>query len=121
MPVDAVSLAGDTYEPLSYQLPDGRLRRVVLCSSWNTLREQEERTSWWTVGDIAVTGRPMLVNVVLVIGSATAWIPTVTLDDGVHPSRECRTMRIKRKEGRIHFPMEESVPGSRQTAGHRTG
>ena len=96
-PAEAVSFAGDTYEPLSYLLPDGRLRRVVLCSSWNTLREQEERTSWWTVGDIAVTGRPMLVNV-LVIGSAKGGFRQSPWTTGyIHP--ENGTMRIKRREG----------------------
>ena len=70
---------------------------MVLCSSWNTLREQEERTSWWTVGDIAVTGRPMLVNV-LVIGSAKGGFRQSPWTTGyIHP--ENGTMRIKRKEG----------------------
>lgn len=96
---DAVSFAGDTYQPQSYLLPDGRLRRVVLCSSWHGLREQEERTSWWTVGDIAVTGRPMLVNV-LVIGSAREGFRQSPWTTGyLHP--ENGTLRIKRNEGRF--------------------
>jgi hypothetical protein len=97
MPAEAVPFNGDTYEPLSYQLPDGRLRRVVLCSSWNSLREQEEKTSWWSVGDMAVTGRPMLVNV-LVIGSAKGGFRQSPWTTGyIHP--ENGILRIRKKDG----------------------
>src|SRR5208337_4543346 len=34
-PADAVSCGGFGFQPLSYQMTDGRLRRVVLCSAWN--------------------------------------------------------------------------------------
>lgn len=98
-PAEAVSFAGGTYEPLSFILPDGRLRRVVLCSTWNSLREQEEKTSWWTVGDVAVTGRPMLVNV-LVIGSAKGGFRQSPWTTGyLHP--ENGILRIRRKEGQF--------------------
>jgi hypothetical protein len=98
-PCGVVSCDGFEFEPLSYLLPDGRLRRVVLCSTWNVLREQEEKTSWWTVADTLATGRPMLLNVI-VIGQARKGFRVSPWTTGyIHP--ENRILRVKKREGKF--------------------
>jgi len=89
----------DEFEPHSFLMPDGRLRRVVLASTWNTLREQEERNSWRTMADVCVTGRPMLVNA-LVIGQSSKGFRSSPWTRGyTHPANH--TLRVKRAEGRF--------------------
>lgn len=66
---EGVTVDSHPFTPLSYLLPDNRLRRVILCSKWDSLRQQEEVTSWRTIADIISTGRPMLLNAIS-IGSA---------------------------------------------------
>jgi len=59
-------LAGDLlYRPQSY-VETGKLRRVVLASSWSADRELEERNSWRSIGDIVAMERPMIVNVIVI-------------------------------------------------------
>jgi hypothetical protein len=94
---EPVSCAGGDFEPLSYILPDGRLRRVVLCSTWNKLREQEEAHSWWTQADVNATGRPMLLNVIVIGNSIKGFRPTPWTRAYVHP--ENRVTRVKKREG----------------------
>ena len=96
---EAVSWEGIEFQPLSFQMADGRLRRVVLCSTWNTLRELEEKNSWWTVADTAATGRPMLINAI-VIGQSRGGFRLSPWTTGFrHP--ENGVLRIKKKEGRF--------------------
>lgn len=98
-PALPVSFAGGTFEPMSFQLPDGRLRRVVLCSTWNEMRGLEEKYSWWTMADVAATGRPMLVNV-MVIGSSQGGYRRSPWTTGyLHP--ENGILRIRKKEGQF--------------------
>lgn len=78
----------------SFLMPDGRLRRVVLCSAWNPLREKEERESWRTVADTAVTGRPMVINAIVIGQSVKGFRPSVWTRGYVHP--ENGLMRIRR-------------------------
>jgi hypothetical protein len=78
----------------SFLMPDGRLRRVVLCSAWNPLREHEERNSWRSVADMAVTNRPMLINVIVIGQSIKGFRPSVWTRGYVHP--ENGLLRIKR-------------------------
>jgi hypothetical protein len=89
----------DGFSPQSFLMPDGRLRRVVLCSAWNDLREQEERTSWRTVADTAMTGRPMLVNAIVIGQSRKGFRPSPWTTGYVHP--ENRTLRIQKREGKF--------------------
>lgn len=63
---DTVSLGDHSLRPQSYHLRDGRLRRVVLCSSWGPEREADEKNSWRSMGDIVALNRPMLVNVIII-------------------------------------------------------
>lgn len=89
----------DDFQPLSYQMEDERLRRVVLCSSWSTLREAEERNSWWTAADTAITNRPMLINAIVIGQSRNGFRLSPWTTGFVHP--ENGIMRIKKKEGRF--------------------
>lgn len=93
----AVSCGSFGFQPLSYQMSDGRLRRVVLCSSWNALREEEERQSWRTVADTCITGRPMLVNVIVIGSSRKGFRPSPWTQAYIHPENGIR--RVKKKEG----------------------
>lgn len=97
-PMGAVQCGFD-YQPMSFLMDDGRLRRVVLCSSWNPLREAEERNSWWTVGDTAATGRPMLLNVIVIGSSRGGFRPSPWTTMYTHP--ENGIARIKKKEGKF--------------------
>jgi hypothetical protein len=78
----------------SFLLPDGRLRRVVLCSAWNSLREQEERNSWRTVAEMSITNRPMVINVIIIGQSIKGFRPSPWTRGYVHP--ENGLLRIKR-------------------------
>lgn len=99
-PASCLPLGQDTFQPLSFEMPDGRLRRVVLASSWNTLREQEERHSWWSVADMEITGRPMLINAI-VIGQTREGFRISPWTMGYeHP--ENGILRIKKKEGKFN-------------------
>src|SRR6185437_7622943 len=75
-PADPVPFDQDTYQPLSYQLPDGRLRRVILCSWWDEMRKAEEIASWRTVADIVATGRSILLNAVSIGQMKAGWRQT---------------------------------------------
>ena len=105
-PAGAVTCGFD-FQPLSYQMEDGRLRRVILCSSWSPLRETEERASWWTVGDTAATGRPMLINVIVIGQSVHGFRPSPWTQAFVHP--ENGILRIRRK------PSEKTGPNPKFT------
>ena len=89
----------DDFQPLSYQMDDGRLRRVVLASSWGILREAEERNSWWTVADTAITNRPMLINAIVISQSKNGFRASPWTTGFIHP--ENGIMRVKKKEGRF--------------------
>lgn len=65
---DSINLGPYYYRPQSYLLQGNRIRRVVLATAWTPEREAEERNSWRTLGDMAMTGKPMVINV-LIIGS----------------------------------------------------
>lgn len=98
-PCGVVSSDGYDFDPQSYLLPDGRIRRVVLCSSWSALREHEERQSWRTVADICATGRPMLVNVIVIGQSRNGFRPSPWTQAYIHP--ENAVHRVKKKEGKF--------------------
>lgn len=87
----------DGFSPQSFQMEDGRLRRVVLCSSWNTLREAEERQSWRTIADVTATNRPMLINAIVIGNSIKGFRPSPWTRGYIHP--ENGILRVKKKEG----------------------
>lgn len=89
----------DGFQPMSFLMADGRLRRIVLCSNWNALRESEERHSWWTVADTAVTERPMLINAIVIGQSRNGFRLSPWTTGFIHP--ENSIMRIKKKEGKF--------------------
>jgi len=94
---DPVSLAGYQFQPLSYQMDDGRLRRVILCDRWDALRQQAEIHSWRTVADVCATGRPMVLNAIVIGASRKGFRPSPWTQGFVHP--ENYTMRVLKREG----------------------
>lgn len=61
---------GHVWQPDSYLVDGGtRLMRVVLVDHWDDDRQLAELHSWRTLGDVAVTGLPMTMRV-LVIGQS---------------------------------------------------
>lgn len=75
-PLRPISMKWGEFQPQSFLLPDGRLRRILLVDRWTPEREQMERFSWRTAADTAITGRPMVITA-LVIGA---------LREGLRPS-----------------------------------
>jgi hypothetical protein len=98
-PSDAIYGLPIDFQPLSYQMDDGRLRRVVLCSSWNALREEEELNSWRTVADTCTTGRPMLINAIVIGSSRKGFRPSPWTEAYIHPENGIK--RVKKREGRF--------------------
>jgi hypothetical protein len=98
-PADAVSCGPIDFQPLSYQMGDGRLRRVILCSAWNPLREEEELNSWRTVADVCSTGRPMLINAIVIGASRKGFRPSPWTQAYIHPENGIR--RVKKKDGQF--------------------
>jgi len=82
------------FQPDSFLMDDGRLRRVVLCSTWSILRRDEERTSWRTLADVCVTGRPMLLNFIVIGQARNGFRPTPWTQGFIHP--ENHILRVKR-------------------------
>jgi len=78
----------------SFVLPDGRLRRVVLCSAYSELRKLEEVHSWRTIADVCVTGRPMLLNFISIGQSRKGLRASPWTQGYVHP--ENGILRVKR-------------------------
>jgi hypothetical protein len=77
--------------------PDGStLRRVVLVSHWTEEREQSEKRSWYSMGEIAVYNLPMQM-LVMVIGQmrngrrSSPWVKGF-----LHPQN--RQLRFRRKD-----------------------
>ncbi len=93
----ALDLKWGQFQPKSFLLPDGRLRRIVLVDRWTPEREQLERFSWRTAADTAITNRPMLITAI-VIGSARAgYRPSPWTTGYVHPQNG--GIRVQRREG----------------------
>ena len=85
----------DGFEPDSFILPDGRLRRVVLCSAYSELRKREEVNSWRTMADVCVTGRPMLLNFITIGQSKKGFRSSPWVQGYIHPENGLlRTKRI---------------------------
>jgi hypothetical protein len=103
--VEKCSLAGPVtcewgqYEFKSFLMPDGRLRRVVLCDRWSPEREQLERFSWRTAADCCISNRPMLLNI-LVIGSQRGGLRSSPWVRGFqHP--KTGEVRVQKREGKF--------------------
>lgn len=92
-PADPTTLANHPYTPLSYQMPDGRLRRVILCSKWDDLRAKEEATSWRTVADICTLAQPMLLNAISIGSMAKGFRPSVWTKCWEHPVSRIQRVR----------------------------
>lgn len=93
----AVEVGPHQYQPLSYLLPDHRLRRIILCSQWNEQRRLEEVNSWRTLGDIIATNRPMLINAIVIGAAASGFRPSVWTRSYIHPQQ--LSYRVKLKSG----------------------
>ena len=88
------------FQPRSFLLPDGRLRRVILCDRWTAEREKMERFSWRTAADCAVTNRPMVLTAI-VIGGIRAGLRTSPWTQGfIHPKNGIP--RILKREGEFN-------------------
>lgn len=101
LPAPTATLGNHTYQPLSYLMPDHRLRRIVLASRWDKQRELEELHSWRTVGDVAATGRPMLINAIT-IGQATKGFRWTVWTRGFS-HRTSKTIRVRRLKEDAEF------------------
>ena len=87
--------AVDGFHLDSFILPDGRLRRVVLCSAYSELRKLEEVNSWRTMADVCVTGRPMLLNFIIIGQSKKGFRSSPWVQGYIHPENGLlRTQRI---------------------------
>ena len=86
--------AVDGFQPDSFILPDGRLRRVVLCSAYSELRKREEINSWRTMADVCVTGRPMLLNFITIGQSKKGFRASSWTQGYIHP--ENGLLRVQR-------------------------
>lgn len=96
----AVEVGPHQYQPLSYLLPDHRLRRIILCSQWNEQRRLEEVNSWRTLGDIIATNRPMLINAIVIGAAASGFRPSVWSRAYEHPvHRGLRVRSIAKEDG----------------------
>lgn len=98
-PAPTVTIGANQFQPLSYLMPDQRLRRVVLCSKWDDQRRLEEAHSWRTLSDCAAIGRPMLINAIVIGSTNKGWRPSAWTKAYSHPvSRELR-IQPKNKTG----------------------
>jgi hypothetical protein len=120
-PTPTVKINGHEYQPLSY-LRGNQLRRVVLCSRWDALREKEETSSWRTLGDVAATGLPMLINAI-VIGSANkqGFRPSVwTIGYAHKTSKDYRVQRrTENRDGTGHAFNAEWKEFKRELSGRK--
>ncbi len=94
---DPVQCDWGEYEFQSFLLPDGRLRRVVLCDRWSPEREQLERFAWRTAADCAVSGRAMLLNVLVIGGMRNGFRASPWTQCSIHP--QSFEHRVQRRNG----------------------
>ena len=85
------------YGLCSFLLPDGRLRRVILCDRWNLDREQMERFSWRTAADCAISNRPMLLNVLVIGGLRNGFRSGPWVMGFEHP--KSGEVRVQKRDG----------------------
>lgn len=85
------------YEFQSFLLPDGRLRRVVLCDRWSPDREQLERFAWRTAADCAIANRAMLLNVLVIGGLRNGFRASPWTQCSIHP--QSGEARVQRRNG----------------------
>lgn len=98
---DSIKVNSDFYRPQSYLLQGNRIRRVVLATSWTPEREAEERNSWRTLGDIAMTGKPMVINVIIIGPLEFGKRQSPWTRGYLHPkSQELRIMGRPQEDGR---------------------
>lgn len=96
---DTVSIGAHSYRPQSYHLRDGRLRRIVLCSTWSEARELEERNSWRSIGDVVATGRPMTVNAIVIGNHKSGFRPSVWTAGYEHPKMRGLRVKLRDRDG----------------------
>jgi hypothetical protein len=106
IPAHPVKLDNHEYQPESYLMPDGRLRRVVLCAWFDDARKLKEAHGWRTVGDIAATGRPMLLNALTIGNSRQGMRHSPWTRGFLHPTN--KTLRIQRVAQREKEPFSDS-------------
>ena len=88
------------FQPRSFLMADGRLRRVVLCDRWNKDRENLERFSWRTASDTAITNRPMVITAIVIGGIKAGFRVSPWTQGYEHP--QTREMRVQRREGEFN-------------------
>lgn len=96
-----VKLGDHEYQPQSYLMPDGRLRRVILCAWFDDARKLKESHSWRTCGDIVATNRPMLINAVAIGNTRSGMRHSPWTRGFLHPTNHTlRIQRIEQREGK---------------------
>lgn len=96
-PLDPIETEWGTYQPRSFLMPDGRLRRIVMVDRWSKEREQLERFSWRTAADSAITNRPMLITALVIGSSRAGFRPSPWTVGYAHPANGA--IRVQRREG----------------------
>jgi hypothetical protein len=92
-PAESVPFGKHEFRPLSFQMPDGRLRRVVLCDRWDNLRKMSEMNGLRTISDVTITGRPMLLNAIVIGQSRFGFRPSSWTQGFIHPIN--KSVRVK--------------------------
>lgn len=94
-----ISTAWGEFQPRSFLLPDGRLRRIVLVDRWTPEREQAERFSWRTAADTAITNRPMLITALIIGGARGGFRPSPWTVGFQHPTNG--GIRVQKRDGQF--------------------
>ena len=85
------------FQPKSFLMEDGRLRRVVLVDRWSKDRESLERFSWRTVADTSLANLPMVITAIVIGGSRAGFRPTPWTQGFLHPQNG--GVRVLKRDG----------------------
>lgn len=96
-PVVKVGSTGLVWQPEGYLVDGGtRLMRVVLVDDWTDDRQMAELHAWRTVGDVCLTGLPMVLRVLVIGASRNGRRHGYWTKARQHPYD--KSLRFKRKE-----------------------
>lgn len=101
-----ISTEWGDFQPSSFLLPDGRLRRIVLTDRWTPEREQMERFSWRTAADTAITNRPMVITAFLIGSLRDGFRPSPWTQGFLHPQNG--GLRIAKRHGEFSETWKKS-------------
>jgi len=95
-----ISMNWGEFQPKSFLMTSGNLRRLVLVDRWSKDRENLERFSWRTAADTAITNRPMVITAIVIGGVRAGLRPSVWTQGYEHPAN--KGIRIQRREGEFN-------------------